>query len=98
MELRKIDLVKLQDYAFTPDEIAMSSMCSWDKFINIKCLENESIIPTIQAIPLDKVKQTLEKLDKIEQIINSEVDPNICNNIGDVRKVQAIKEVLESEE
>lgn len=37
------------------------------------------------------------KVDKIEQIIDSEVDPNICNNVGDVRKVQAIKKILEEE-
>lgn len=93
MELRKIDLVKLQDYAFTPDEIAMSPMCSWDKFINIKCLENESIIPTIQAIPLDEVKQTLEKLDKIKQIIDD------YNNGSEMeyKYLERIREVLESE-
>ncbi len=37
----------------------------------------------------------LEQLQKIEKIINAEVDPIICNNFGDVRKVQAIREVLE---
>ena len=41
--------------------------------------------------------ESIAKLEKIEQIINAEVDPNICNNVGDVRKVQAIKEVLENE-
>lgn len=64
MDLKEIDLNILQDYAFTPNEIAMAPMCSSDKFINIKCLDNESIIPTVQAIPLDKVKQAREEIDQ----------------------------------
>lgn len=55
MDLKIIDLNKLQDYAFTANEIAMSPMTSWNsKFINIKCLDNESIIPTVKAIPIPK--------------------------------------------
>ena len=41
--------------------------------------------------------ESIDKLEKIEQIVNSEVDPNICNNVGYVRKVQAIKKILEQE-
>lgn len=63
MDLKEIDLNKLQDYAFTANEIVMSSMTSWNsKFINIKCLDNESIIPTVKAIPLAKVKQAREEI------------------------------------
>jgi len=42
----------------------------------------------------DESLKRLEKLEKIGQIVNSEVDPNICNNFGDVRKVQAIKQIV----
>ena len=67
MDLKKIDLNKLQDYAFTQNEIAMSPMTSWNsKFINIKCLDNESIIPTVQAIPLEKIKQAREDIRNLE--------------------------------
>lgn len=65
MDLKKIDLDKLQDYAFTPHELAMSEMALDEKFINIKCLDNESIVPTVKAIPLDKVKQARRELDKL---------------------------------
>lgn len=40
-------------------------------------------------------RDIMRKYQKIEEIINAEVDPYICNNFGDVRKVQAIREVLE---
>ena len=63
MDLKEVDLDKLQDYAFTPNEIAMSGMTSRDKFINIKCLDNESIIPSVKAILLDKVKQAREEIE-----------------------------------
>lgn len=47
---------------------------------------------------LEKENKRLKaKLDRIKQIVNSEVDPYICNNMGDVRKVQAIKKILEQE-
>lgn len=62
MDLKKIDLNKLQDYAFTPNELVMEPMVSRHKFIGIGCLENESIVPTVQAIPLDKVKQAREEM------------------------------------
>lgn len=68
MDLKKIDLDKLQDYAFTANEIAMSPMTSWNsKFINIKCLDNESLIPTVKAIPLDLIKQAREEIKSISQ-------------------------------
>jgi len=67
MDLKKIDLNKLQDYAFTANEIVMSPLSSWDnKFINIKCLDNDSIIPTVKAIPLDKVKQAREDIRDLD--------------------------------
>lgn len=48
--------------------------------------------------PLVEIEEhKVEKLEKIEQIVNSEVDPNICNNVDYVRKVQAIKKVLDQE-
>ena len=65
MDLKKIDLNKLQDYAFTPDELANEPMVEWDRFINFKCLDNESLIPTVQAIPLDKIKQVREEIENI---------------------------------
>lgn len=53
MDLKKIDLNKLQDYAFTVNELASIEAASWNcKFINIKCLDNESIVPTVKAIPI----------------------------------------------
>lgn len=65
MDLKKIDLNKLQDYAFTPNEIAMSPMTSWNsKFINIKCLDNEDLVPTAKAISLDKFKQAREEIEQ----------------------------------
>jgi len=54
MDLKKIDLDKLQDYAFTPHELAMSEMASDEKFINIKCLDNENLVSTVQAILIPK--------------------------------------------
>jgi len=65
MDLKKIDLDKLQDYAFTPYELAMVEMASDQKFINIKCLDNDSIVPTVKAIPIDKVKQFRAKIEDI---------------------------------
>ena len=56
MDLKKVDLNELQDYAFTANEIAMSGMTSRNsKFINIKCLDNESITP-------DRIKQAREEI------------------------------------
>lgn len=53
MDLKKIDLDKLQDYACTSRQIAMSEMNSWNsKFIDIKCLDNEDIVPTVKATPI----------------------------------------------
>lgn len=53
MELRKIDLNKIQDYAFTVRELESDELILKNqKYINIKCLDNESIIPTVQAIPI----------------------------------------------
>lgn len=81
MDLKKIDLDKLQDYAFTPDEIATEEMVSNHKFINIKCLDNESIITTVQAIPLDRVKQVKEEIENIGMGSYLEVTKEIeCNN------------------
>lgn len=65
MDLKKIDLDKLQDYAFTPNEIAAELMVSNQKFINIKCLDNESLISTVKAIPLDRIKQAKEEIENI---------------------------------
>lgn len=67
MDLKKIDLDKLQDYTFSGNEIAMSTMAFNKEFINIKCLDNESIVPTVKAIPLDKVKQAREEIDFLRQ-------------------------------
>ena len=66
MNLKKIDFDKLQDYAFTPNELAMEPMVSRHKFIGIGCLENESIVPTVQAIPLDKIKQAREEIENFD--------------------------------
>lgn len=62
----------------------------------IKILKNTGYIGNEVGVAFDVATKAMEKLEKIEQIVNSEVDPNICNNGGDVRKVQAIKEVLEN--
>lgn len=80
MDLKKIDLDKLQDYAFTANEIAMSPMTSWNsKFINIKCLDNESLIPTVKAIPLDLIKQAREEIQ--EKAITDEIfDEDVFNS------------------
>lgn len=73
MDLKKIDLNKLQDYAFTANEIAMSPVSSWNnKFINIKCLDNESIIPTVQAIPLDKIKEARKEIKSISLLAHAD--------------------------
>lgn len=85
MDLKKIDLDKLQDYAFTPDEIAMEPMVSRHKFINFGCLDNESIIPTVQAIPLEKVKQAREEIENIDIVCYLEVTNEIECSIKDVR-------------
>lgn len=85
MDLKEIDLNILQDYAFTPNEIAMAPMCSSDKFINIKCLDNESIIPTVQAIPLDKVKQAREEIESIGMGSYLEFMKEIACNDREVR-------------
>lgn len=42
-------------------------------------------------------KDSLIKLEKIKQIVNSEADPNICNNFDYVCKIQAIKKIMEQE-
>lgn len=42
-------------------------------------------------------KDGLIKLEKIKQIVNSEADPNICNNFDYVYKIQAIKKIMEQE-
>lgn len=76
MNLKEIDLDRLQVYAFTPDELAMSPMCSRDKFINLKCLDNESIIPTVQAIPLEEL-QAMRKEMKSEIYIEDNSEPVI---------------------
>lgn len=47
---------------------------------------------------LNEAISTMRKYQKIQEIINTEVDPNICNNFGDVCKVQAIREVIEDGE
>lgn len=85
MNLKEIDLNKLQNYAFTVNELAMSPIASsWDKFINLKCLGNESIIPTVQAIPLDKVKQAREEIENLETQIQSYHNDNPMISQSDV--------------
>ena len=42
---------------------------------------------------ITQLVQMAKKLDEIEQIVNAEVDPNICHNVGDVRKIKQIREV-----
>lgn len=59
-------------------------------------IKNTGYIGNEIGVAFDVAIKSMDKLDKIEQIVNSEVDPNICNNVGDVRKVQLIKEVLEN--
>ena len=85
MNLKEIDLDKLQDFAFMPDELAMEPMCEWDRFINIKCLDNDSIIPTVQAIPLDKIKQTREEIENIDIVSYLEITNEIECSLKDVR-------------
>lgn len=85
MDLKIIDLNKLQDYAFTPDEIAMEPMVSKHKFIGIGCLENESIVPTVQAIPLDKIKQAREEIENIGMGSYLEFMKEIACNDREVR-------------
>jgi hypothetical protein len=67
MDLKKIDLDRLQDYyVFTANEIATAPMVSGNtEFINFKCLDNEVIVPTVKAIPLDKVKQVVEEIGNL---------------------------------
>ncbi len=84
MDLKKIDLNKLQDYAFRPDEIAIDIMCTC-RFINIKCLDNESIIPTVQAIPLEKVKQAREEIENMGMGSYLEFMKEIACNDREVR-------------
>ena len=60
-------------------------------------IKNTGYIGNEVGVAFDVAIKSMDKLEKIEQIINSEVDPNICNNGGDVRKVQAVKKILEQE-
>lgn len=83
MDLKKIDLDKLQDYAFTPHELATESMVSNQKFINFKCLDNESLIPTVKAIPIpdnatngDMIKAMFP--DMRDEIWNALYDADLC--------------------
>lgn len=85
MDLKKIDLNKLQDFAFTPNELALEPMVSRKKFINIGCLDNESIVPTVQAIPLDIIKQAREEIENIDIVSYLEVTNEIECSIKDVR-------------
>ena len=79
MDLKKIDLNKLQDYAFTPYEIVDEPMVSNQKFINFKCLDNESLIPTVKAIPLDHIKQARDEIQ--EKAFTDEIfDEDIFNS------------------
>lgn len=50
---------------------------------------------TSKGIALGNLIAEKQRLDQVRQIVNSEVDPNICNNFGDVRKLGAIKKILE---
>lgn len=81
MELRKIDLEKLQDYAFTIDQLAMSPVASssWDKYINLKCLINRSIVPKVQAIP---IPEGASNGDIIKAMFPEYEETRMC---GDVR-------------
>lgn len=52
---------------------------------------------TSKGIALGNLIAEKQRLDKVRQIVNSEVDLNICNNFGDVRKLQAIRKILEQD-
>lgn len=81
MDLKKIDLDKLQDYAFRPYELAVVEMASNEKFINIECLDNEGIVPTVKAISIDKIKAAKEEIENIGMGSYLEVIKEIeCND------------------
>lgn len=85
MDLKKIDLDKLQDYAFTVNEIETYLGDNNYKFINFKCLDNESLIPTVKAISIDEIKAAKEEIKNIDMGSYLEVIKEIECNDREVR-------------
>ena len=63
------DISKLEDYAFGLDDFNAENIQNgtfeWDRFINFKCIKNNDIVPTYDAIPIDDIKKAREEIEEL---------------------------------